>query len=118
MRICVSSIGDDLDSIVDDEFGMCDYFIIVDSDTMDYKAIPNEASRSPHGTGAMAAQSVVGLGVDVVLTGFVGPHAKRILRDAGIEIVEGIEGTVRSAIERYLKKTEERETVRRKTKGH
>lgn len=117
MRICVSSIGDDLDSIVDDEFGMCDYFIIVDSDTMDYKAIPNEASRSPHGTGAMAAQTVVDLGVDVVLTGFVGPHAKRILKDAGIEIVEGIEGTVRSAVDRYLKKTEERETVQRKNKG-
>ncbi|MDH7507803.1 MAG: NifB/NifX family molybdenum-iron cluster-binding protein [Methanomassiliicoccales archaeon] len=103
MKICISSTGETLDSEVDDEFGMCEYFIIIDPDTMEYKALLNEASHSLSGTGAMAAQFVVDQGVDVVLTGFVGPHAKRILKEAGIAIVEGVDGSVRSAIERYLK---------------
>jgi predicted Fe-Mo cluster-binding NifX family protein len=103
MKICVSSTGETLESEVDDEFGMCEYFIVIDPNTMEYKALLNEASHSPTGTGAMAAQFVANLGVDVVLTGFVGPHAKRILKEAGIKIVEGVEGSVRSAIERYVK---------------
>lgn len=104
MKICVSSTGKTLESEVDDEFGMCEYFIVIDPDTMEYEAFLNEASHSPTGTGAMAAQFVVDLCVDVVLTGFAGPHAKRILKEAGIEIVEGVEGSVRSAIERYVRK--------------
>jgi predicted Fe-Mo cluster-binding NifX family protein len=104
MKICISSTGENLDSEVDDEFGMCEYFIIFDSNTMKYKALLNEASHSFKGTGAMAAQFVANLGVDVVLTGFVGPHARRILKEAGIVIVEGVDGSVRSAIERYLGK--------------
>ncbi|MGD0056905.1 MAG: NifB/NifX family molybdenum-iron cluster-binding protein [Methanomassiliicoccales archaeon] len=101
MRICVSSTGDTLDSDVDDEFGMCEYFIIIDPDTMEYQAILNEASHSPAGTGHQAAQSVVDMKVDVVLTGFVGHHGLHILRSAGIKVATGFEGTVRSAVQRY-----------------
>ncbi len=107
LRVCISSVGETLDSEVDDEFGMCEYFIIVDPDTMEYEAVLNEASHSPTGTGAMAAQAVVDLEVDVVLTGFVGPHAKRILSDAGIRIVQGFEGTVRGALERFTRRERE-----------
>ena len=101
MKICVSSVGDTLDSEVDDEFGMCEYFIIIDPDTMKYEAVLNEASHSPTGTGHQAAQAVVDMKVDVVLTGFVGHHGLHILQSAGIKVVTGFEGTVRSAIERY-----------------
>ena len=101
MKICVSSPGDTLDSEVDDEFGMCEYFIIIDPVTMEYKAVLNEASHSPTGTGHQAAQAVVDTKVDVVLTGFVGHHSLHILRSAGIKVVTGFEGTVRSAVERF-----------------
>ena len=101
MKICVSSVGDTLDSEIDDEFGMCEYFIIIDPDTMKYEAVLNEASHSPTGTGHQAAQAVVDMKVDVVLTGFVGHHGLHILQSAGIKVVTGFEGTVRSAIERY-----------------
>ena len=101
MKICVSSVGDTLDSEVDEEFGMCEYFIIIDPDTMKYEAILNEASHSPTGTGHQTAQAVVDMGVDVVLTGFVGHHGLHILQSAGIKVVTGFEGTVRSAVEKY-----------------
>jgi predicted Fe-Mo cluster-binding NifX family protein len=101
VKICVSSTGDTLDSEVDDEFGMCEYFIIIDPDTMEYKAVLNEASHSPTGTGHQAAQAVVDMDVNVVLTGFVGHHGMHILRSAGIRVITGFEGTVRSAVEKY-----------------
>lgn len=103
MKICVSSTGDTLDSEVDEEFGMCEYFIIIDPETMKYEAILNEASHSPTGTGHQAAQAVVDMKIDVVLTGFVGHHGLHILKSAGIRVVTGFDDTVRSAVERFKK---------------
>jgi predicted Fe-Mo cluster-binding NifX family protein len=41
------------------------------------------------------------MGVNVVLTGFVGHHGLHILQSAGIEVITGFEGTVGEAVERY-----------------
>jgi len=101
MKICVSSPGDTLDSEADDEFGMCEYFIIIDPVTMEYKAVLNEASHSPTSTGHQAAQAVVDMKVDVVLTGFVGHHDLHILQSTGIKVATCFEGTLRSAVQRY-----------------
>lgn len=109
MKVCVSSLGSSIDSEVDDEFGMCEYFIIVDPDTMGYEAILNEASHSPTGSGRQAAQAVVDMGVDVVLTGFVGHHGLHILQSAGIRVITGFEGTVREAVERFNAKFRRKE---------
>ena len=52
----------------------------------------------------MAAEQVVKLAPEVILTGYVGPHGKKILTDAGIKLVMDEDGTVRGAIDRWLKK--------------
>jgi len=72
MRICVSAIADSPDAQVDPRFGRCPYFVIVDSETMEFEAIPNIASSQMGGAGIQAAQMVASKGVNVVLTGNVG----------------------------------------------
>jgi predicted Fe-Mo cluster-binding NifX family protein len=117
MKICVSAVAGSLDAQMDPRFGRCPYFVIVNSETMSFEAIPNASQGAAHGAGIQAAQTVVGRGAQVVLTGNVGPNAFRALSSAGIKIVTGVFGTVREAVERY-KQGEQKETGAPTVGGH
>ncbi len=101
MRICVSAVADSLDAQVDPRFGRCPYFVLVDSETMKFEAVPNTASSQMSGAGIQAAQTLASKSVNVVLTGNVGPNAFQALSAAGIKVLIGVFGTVREAVERY-----------------
>ncbi|HDT11353.1 MAG TPA: dinitrogenase iron-molybdenum cofactor biosynthesis protein [bacterium] len=103
MKICVSAFSDSLDANVDSRFGRCAYFVIVDSETMEFNAISNPSSSAAHGAGIQAAQTVANLGVEVIITGNVGPNAFNVLSASGIKIVTGASGSVREAVEKYKK---------------
>ena len=101
MRIAASAVADSLDAQIDPRFGRCAYFVIVDSETMKFEAVPNTASGAMMGAGIQAAQIVASRGVQAVLTGNVGPNAFQSLSSAGINIITGVFGTVREAVERF-----------------
>ena len=103
MKICITSNGNHLDSGVDPRFGRCRYFIIADIDTLAFKAIENPNIEAMGGAGVQSGQLVAGESVKAVLTGNVGPNAFRTLQAAGIDIITGISGPVKQAIERYKK---------------
>ena len=103
MKVCVTSEGDNLDSNVDPRFGRCQYFIIADTDTSAFQAVPNPNIESMGGAGIQSGQLVAEKKVKAVLTGNVGPNAFQTLQSAGIDVVTGISGTVREAIEKYKK---------------
>jgi len=109
MKICVTSTADSLDAQIDPRFGRCSYLVIVDSETMQFEAIPNTAAGATGGAGIQAAQTIASKGVKRLITGNVGPNAFGALSAAGIEIVTGAFGTVREAVEKFkrgeLKKT-------------
>lgn len=101
MKICVTSTGTTMDAPVDPRFGRCQYFMIVDLDTMEYEAMSNPSIGASGGAGIQAAQTVAGKGVGAVATGNVGPNATQTLGAAGIQIMTGARGTVKDAIEQY-----------------
>jgi len=103
MKICVSAVANSLDAQLDPRFGRCPYFVIVDSESMQFEDIPNRASGATGGAGIQAAQIIANKGVKVVITGNVGPNAFQALSSAGIKIVTGAFGTVREAVEKYKK---------------
>ena len=103
MKICISSTGKDLDAVVDQRFGRCQYFLIVDTETMKIKTISNEATLSSGGAGIQAAQIVTKEDVGSVITGNIGPNAFSILHAAGIKVYVGAEGTIKEAIDNYKK---------------
>lgn len=101
MKLAVTSTGDNLDSQVDPRFGRCQYFIIVDTDTMQFEALQNPNFQAPSGAGIATAQTIAGKGVETVLTGNVGPNAHQTLSAAGIKVATGASGKIREAIENY-----------------
>jgi predicted Fe-Mo cluster-binding NifX family protein len=117
MKICVSASSDSLDADVDPRFGRCQYFVIVDSETMEFSAILNDSTNAAHGAGIQAAQTVTNMGAKVVLTGNVGPNAFNVLSATGIKIVTGVSGNVRDAVEKY-KSGQLQETTTPTVGGH
>jgi len=117
MRICVSTTANSLDAPVDPRFGRCPYFIIVDSETLQFEAVPNPASGAVGGAGIQAAQIIASKGAKVVITGNVGPNAFQALSAAGIKIITGAYGTVREVVEKY-RRGELKETSSPTVGGH
>jgi len=117
MKICVTATANNLDAQVDPRFGRCPYFVIVESETMKFEAIPNLSHQAPSGAGIQAAQTVASKDAKVLITGNVGPNAFQALSSAGIKIVTGASGTVREVIERY-KRGELKETSTPTVRGH
>ena len=103
MKVAVSSSGTNLDSQIDPRFGRCTYFIIVNTDDMNFEAFDNEAIALGGGAGIQSSQFVVSKGAEAVITGNVGPNAIQTLSAAGVEIFLGQTGSVREAVERYRK---------------
>ncbi|MBU1726415.1 MAG: NifB/NifX family molybdenum-iron cluster-binding protein [Candidatus Omnitrophica bacterium] len=104
MKICVTSEVGNLDSKVDPRFGRCQYFIIIDTDTLKFEAVKNPNIESMGGAGIQSAQLVASKQVKAVLTGNVGPNAFQTLQAAGIEVFTGASGTVKEVIEKYKKR--------------
>ena len=103
MNICVTSQGDNLYSLVDPRFGRCQYFIIINPNTLDFEVVQNPSISAGGGAGIQSGQLMVNKGVEAVLTGNVGPNAFATLQAAGIKVIVGVTGMVREAIEKYKK---------------
>ena len=103
MKICVTSEGNTLESKVDPRFGRCKYFIIAETDDLSFKAMENANMAAAGGAGIQSGQRIAGEKVKAVITGNVGPNAFQTLKAAGIDMITGVSGTVKEAVEKYKK---------------
>jgi len=101
MKIAISATGPTLESEVDPRFGRCQHFIIADLETMQFEVLDNSSAMAAGGAGISAAQMVAGQEVKAVLTGNCGPNAYGVLSAAGIQVITGVSGTVKDAVQKY-----------------
>jgi predicted Fe-Mo cluster-binding NifX family protein len=101
MKVAVTAEGNSLDSGVDPRFGRAANFIIVDTETMEFECISNEAVTAAGGAGISSAKTVADAGAEAVLTGNCGPNAARTLAAAGVKLYAGVRGSVKEAIEAF-----------------
>ena len=104
-KIAVSSEGPTLDDAVDPRFGRAGGFVVVDLPDMTISYIDNGASQAMSmGAGIETAERMARAGVEVVLSGYVGPKAFEALTAAGIQVCQNVEGiSVGEAVERFRK---------------
>lgn len=101
MKIAVSAVEPGLDSGVDPRFGRCAYFVLVDSESMEWEGLENKDADMASGAGIGAARFVAHQGARAVITGVVGPKASQTLSAAGIPVYSVGGGTVREAVEAF-----------------
>ena len=101
MKIAVSATDPGLDAEVDPRFGRCQYFTMVDPQSMEFEALDNSNAMASAGAGISTAQMIASKGVGVVLTGNCGPNAYRTLSAAGVQVITGVSGRIRDAVEAF-----------------
>jgi predicted Fe-Mo cluster-binding NifX family protein/ferredoxin len=101
MKIAVTSTGPTFDDNVEARFGRCPYFLIIDTDTTQLEAIENPNMALGGGAGIQSAQLMSEKGVIAVLTGNCGPNAFNVFGQAGIQVIVGVNGPVRNAVEQF-----------------
>ncbi len=100
MRVAITADVADENSPVSPIFGRCAYYAIYDSTTDRLDFVPNPGGMMARGAGVQAGQFLAEQGVQMVITaGMVGPNAAMVLGQAGIEVVNGFQGSVRDAVE-------------------
>ena len=105
--IAISSEGPTLEDAVDPRFGRAGGFIIaVIKDATAPAEISyldnGDAQLLPQGAGIATTEHLVNAGVNVVLSGYVGPKAFEALEAAGISVVQNMDGmTTGEALQRF-----------------
>ena len=104
MRVGISATGRDLDARVDDRFGRCPWFLVVDFDSLEFTILENRHAQAGTGAGMAAAKDLIDAHVDAVVSGQVGPKAYEVLKSLNIDIflVAG-DITVKGALEKLEK---------------
>jgi len=106
MRVAVTSTGPTLDDRVSTEFDNSKYVLIVDFDTLRYEAMisPVLLDNGP-AAGKLLAQQLLQAGVSKVLASHISFNVLKSflksLRGTGIQIIDGMSGTVRSVVQRF-----------------
>ncbi|MGM0508714.1 MAG: NifB/NifX family molybdenum-iron cluster-binding protein [Fusobacteriota bacterium] len=100
MKVAVISKGKELTSKMDQRFGRGEGFIIVDTETMDFDWINNEAKNASGGAGPQAAKLIADNGAEaIILYKNLGPKAASTLDSFEIKAyLRGDATTVKEAV--------------------
>jgi len=102
MIIAITSYGSTLNSQIDPRFGRSAYFLIGNSEIMDFGVFENKNITAEGDAGINSAKVVINAGAEAVLTGNCGPNAERTIRAAGAKLYTGVKGTISEAIDLFL----------------
>ncbi len=101
MKVAISACANQLTSSVELHFEQAPYYIIVDLKTprrKECKIIHNPNVNSVNDVGILAAQMLINLGIDVLITGWCDPHTLRVFQKAKIPIYKATPCTVQEVI--------------------
>lgn len=93
-----------LDAVVSHHFGRCPYYVVVDVDDKEIKDV--ETVKNPfyesHGQTGEVPRFIHSLGVDVIISGGMGPKAIGFFQQLGVQAFTGASGIVRDVINDYM----------------
>lgn len=102
MKIILTATSASIDSNIDARFGRGAYLIVVDADTLEWRAHPNPGVGASGGAGTLVAQFAANQKADAVISGDFGPNACNALLAADIAMyLSGACTTVKEAIEHF-----------------
>lgn len=103
MKITITASSPWLDAELDPRFGRCAYFLLVDTETMQWEAFPNPGISSSGGAGTQAAQFVAKQKAVAVISGDFGPNAYSALKAGEIlmYLYKG-SGTIQEIVKRFI----------------
>jgi predicted Fe-Mo cluster-binding NifX family protein len=102
MRVGITSSKADFDAEFNPRFGRCEHFIIVDTETHAWEALPNPAADARGGAGPLAAQFIANQRIKAIISGRYGPSAHSALQAGGVQTYIGEGATVKDVLDKFL----------------
>jgi predicted Fe-Mo cluster-binding NifX family protein len=87
MKTIITSEGNTVDSLFDLRFGRAAWFCLFNEEDNRIEFYENEYSEAQGGAGTKAAEKMVEMGVEKIISGDFGPKAKEILERFRIQLV-------------------------------
>jgi len=87
MKTIITSQGKETHSLFDTRFGRAEWFCLYDENTGETRFVENKNRDSNHGAGTRAAEQIVELKAEKVISGDFGPRAKELLDQFNIQMV-------------------------------
>jgi len=103
MKIVLSSQGNKKESLVDVRFGRCNYFAIYNVDKKSFDFVENTGKESNQGAGIAAAQVVLKLNAEALLTERLGPKAFKVLEASSMTLFKCHGMSLEDAVDRFKK---------------
>lgn len=95
MKTAICVLGEGKDAIISAALIKAEYFLIVDSeDASVHEKIVNRYGVSTSGGDIYCAQLLISKGVNKVVCGNFEPDAKRIFKEASVEVIENMSGPI------------------------
>ena len=104
MKIAISNQENNMNGLIDQRFGRCEYFLIVEVENNEIKqtsAVENQGALQAHAAGIKSAEQIGKLNIDLVITGDLGPNATNILKQLEIKAYHA-GGKASDAVNDYL----------------
>ena len=106
MKIAIPSTGETLTSPISDTLGRAPFILIYESSTGEFDSVENPGFQIQDGSGLKASDILLKNDADVLLTKEIGRKSYSVLQKEHIKIqLLKSSGTVKSAINNYLKKS-------------
>lgn len=96
MKIAIPSTGQDINGTISPTFARAPYFVIVDSQSLEARAIKNPYVVG-RGVGYATAELIANEMAEAVITNTIGPNAASALRELGIKIYQA-SGSIKEAV--------------------
>lgn len=87
MKVVITGSAEHPDSIIDNHFGRCAFFIIYDTQLRSTEYIPNPFRSVPESAAVESVRFLVSRGINQIITGELGQKAKGILEREKIQII-------------------------------
>ena len=86
------------DNNIDSHFGHCDHYTIFTIDTKTKEITNSEILQAPSGCGCKSniASTLADMKIEILLAGNMGDGAVRVLNNAGIDVIRGCSGDVKT----------------------
>lgn len=106
MKMAVTSTGPTLDDYVSTEFDHSRYLLIIDFDTLEYETVISPiVVDSSSAAGELFAQQLLQADVSMILANHINFNVLKSflksLRGTGIQIIDGMNGSVRSVVKQF-----------------
>lgn len=102
MKLAISTASPQINAEIDARFGRCTYFVVIDTATRAWEALPNPAASAGGGAGTQAVQFLANQGVSAVVGPHFGPNAFTALEAAGIQIYSADSGRADELLEDFV----------------